>query len=60
MIGRLALIVIAVAVLLAMLGRLGRPKVSRDKQAGRVESARKCPACGAYVLEGQACTCGKG
>lgn len=57
MIGRVALIVIAVALLFAMLGRLGRPKVGRRK-AGRVESAQKCPACGAWVLDGQACSCG--
>ena len=59
MIGRVALLVIAVALLFAMLGKLGRPKVGKRKAADRVESARKCPACGAYVIEGQRCTCGR-
>jgi hypothetical protein len=58
MIGRLALIVIAVALLFALLGRLGRPKVG-GRPARRVESARKCPGCGAYVLDGQRCRCGR-
>jgi hypothetical protein len=58
MIGKLALIVIAVALLLAMTGRLKRPKVGRGKTARQVQSARKCPACGAYVLDGQTCDCG--
>ena len=58
MIGRLALLTIAVALLLAILGKLGRPKVG-GRPARRVESARKCPACGAYVLDGQRCRCGE-
>lgn len=59
MIGRIALIVIAVTLLLAMMGKLTRPKVGRDKAARRMESARKCPGCGAYVLDGQPCPCGR-
>lgn len=57
MIVRVALVVIAVALLLAMLGRLRRPKVG-GRPARRVEAARKCPACGSYVLDGQTCSCG--
>ena len=60
MIGRMALILIAIALLLAMLGKLSRSKVGRDKEARRVRSARKCPACGTYVLDGQECSCGAG
>ena len=59
MIGRMALILIAVALLVAMLKRLTRSTVGRDKPARRVVSARKCPGCGAYVLDGQACSCGR-
>jgi hypothetical protein len=59
MIGRMALILIAVALLVAMLRKLTRPKVGRSKPAPRVATARKCPACGAYVLDDQACTCGR-
>jgi hypothetical protein len=59
MIGRVALILVAVALLLAIMGKLSRPKVGRRK-TGRVESARKCPECGAYVIEGAACRCGHG
>jgi len=58
MIAKIALVVLAVAVVLAVMGRLGGGKVGRDKQARRVETARKCPACGAYVLGDDACSCG--
>lgn len=58
MIAKLALAVIAVALVLAVMGRLSRPKVGKRKDARRVESARKCPACGAWVLDGQECSCG--
>ena len=53
MIGRVLLILIAVVLLLAMLGRLRLP---RRPQRPAVESARKGPRCGAYVMAGQPCT----
>lgn len=59
MIGRMALILIAVALLVMMLRKLARPQVGRGKPARRVEVARKCPGCGAYVLDGQRCDCGR-
>lgn len=58
MIARAAILLIAVALLFAMLGKLARPKVGGRKASPRVESARKCPACGAYVIEGTTCSCG--
>ncbi len=60
MIGRAALILIAVALLVAMLKRSFRKGVAADKPTQRVKSARKCPACGAYVIDGQPCACGHG
>ena len=61
MIGRMALILIAVALLLALLGKLKRTKVGKDKPARRVKSARQCPSCGAWVIKGEPCSsCGRG
>jgi hypothetical protein len=53
MIGRIAIVVLAVALLLAMIGKLRLPKAP-----GRpaVQSARKCPACGAYMVGDGPCT----
>ena len=47
MIGRIVLLLIAAALLMAILGRLRLPK-----PPGRpaVQSARKCPDCGAYMV----------
>ena len=59
MIARIALLVIAVAIVLAISGRLRRSKIGR-KASPRVEAAHKCAACGAYVIEGQPCGCGRG
>jgi hypothetical protein len=53
MIGRIVLLLIAVAIVMAMIGRLRLPK-----PPGRpaVQSARKCPDCGAYVVGDEPCT----
>ena len=59
MIGRVALIVIAAALLVAMIKRSLRAKVPAARPPRRVESTRKCPACGAYVIDGEACSCGR-
>jgi hypothetical protein len=53
MIGRVVLLLVAVALLMAMLGKLRLPK---RPERPAVQSARKCPDCGAYVVAGQPCT----
>ncbi|MBP7000789.1 hypothetical protein [Amaricoccus sp.] len=52
---KLAVLLLAVAVLasLAARGRASRPKPPRRA----VETARKCPSCGAWVVAGARCDC---
>ena len=52
MIGRILLVAVAVALLLAMIGRRRVPK-EPDRPA--VQAARKCPGCGAYVVGDGGC-----
>ncbi|HET9067891.1 MAG TPA: hypothetical protein VFN28_04550 [Amaricoccus sp.] len=53
MIGRIALLALAVVLLLAIIGKLRLPK-----PPGRpaVQAARKCPECGAYMVGDGPCT----
>jgi hypothetical protein len=53
MIGRVLLLLLAVAIVMAMIGRLRLPKPPRRPA---VQSARKCPNCGAYVVGDGPCT----
>jgi hypothetical protein len=53
MIGRAVLLVIAVGLLMAMIGRWRLPK---PPARPAVQSARKCPDCGAYVVGDGPCT----
>ena len=53
MIGRVVLLLLAVVLLLAILGKLRLPKRT---ERPAVQAARKCPDCGAYVVAGQPCT----
>jgi hypothetical protein len=57
MILRVALLVVIVILLLAALGRSGGSRVAGDKPARRVESARKCGVCDAYIIEGRPARC---
>lgn len=51
-----AILIIAALLLLAgMIGRSLAPRVDKAARGKAVEAARKCPACGAYALEGAAC-----
>ncbi len=56
MIGRVVLVLVAVALFLAIIGKLRLPQVPQRPKDKAVESARKCPGCGAYVLADQPCT----
>jgi hypothetical protein len=56
MIVRAALILLLALVALRLLGRWRR--LAPRAKGGAIEAARKCPACGAYVLAGQTCPCG--
>jgi hypothetical protein len=50
MIGRVVLLLIAVAIVLAMIGKLRLPRLPRRPAGKAIEPARKCPDCGAYVV----------
>jgi len=50
MIGRIILLTIAVALILAFIGKLRFPKLPRRPEGKSIEPARKCPDCGAYVV----------
>jgi hypothetical protein len=50
MIFRGLLLVIVVMLVLAAVTRLTRPRVASKRPAPRVQSARKCETCDAYVL----------
>lgn len=51
-----AAVLVVLALLLAtMIGRAIRPQVPRDRQGPRIETASKCPSCGAYRVGGGAC-----
>ena len=56
MIGRVVLILIAVALLMAMIGKLRLPK---RPERPAVQSARKCPDCSAYVVGSHPEPCGR-
>lgn len=53
MIGRVVLVVAAVVLLLAM---IGRRRVPGPPETKAVERARKCPGCGAYIVGQGGCT----
>lgn len=50
-----ALILVALLLLAGMIGRSFAPRVDNPRKRPVVEAARKCPACGAYVLGDAAC-----
>jgi hypothetical protein len=56
MIFKIALVLLALALLAGMIGKAGRRPVDRTK-AKPIEAARKCPVCGVYVL-GESASCG--
>jgi hypothetical protein len=49
-IARALLLLAGVVLLLALVGKLQRPKVPPGPTRPAVQSARKCPDCGSYVL----------
>jgi hypothetical protein len=53
------LLLLVFAGLLGMLGRRRRPPAKREG-GKRVERARKCPACGTYLVGDAPCPCGEG
>ena len=53
MMGRIVLILAAVALLVAMLGKLRLPGTPEKKT---VERARKCPGCDAWIVGEGGCT----
>jgi hypothetical protein len=59
MIVRLALLVLAAVLIVAIIGRWMNPRVAGRPPAPRVQSARKCPICEAYVLGAQPDPCGQ-
>lgn len=54
-----AVLVFLVAMALLGLVGKGRRKVRRPGPAPKIEAARKCPACGAYVIGDDPCICGR-
>lgn len=58
MLTRLALLVLLFLLAMKLVDGW-RKRVEAGKAAPRVEAARKCPACGAYVLGDRPCTCGR-
>lgn len=50
MISRALLLLVGVILLLAVVGKLQRPRVPPGPARPEVQSARKCPDCDAYVL----------
>jgi hypothetical protein len=50
MIGRVVLLLIAVALILAFIGKLRLPRLPKRPAGRAVAQARKCPDCGAYVV----------
>jgi hypothetical protein len=53
------LLFLVLAGLLGMFGRRRRPPAQRDGRS-RIERARKCPACGTYLVGEDPCPCGGG
>jgi hypothetical protein len=58
MIVRAALLLLALLLVLAVLGRWRR-RVGRDSARPRVEAARRCPDCDAYVFGPRPEPCGR-
>ena len=57
---KLAMLFLVIMVVMAM--SLARPKRrgkkgGRKRRRGRVAEARRCPDCGAYVVNGETCPC---
>jgi hypothetical protein len=50
MIVRAALLLAILILVLAIIGRAGSKRVGGERQRPRVQAARKCPSCDAYVL----------
>ena len=57
MIGRAIMLLLAVVLFFALIGKWATPRVPRGRSRPAVESARKCPDCGAYVLGSRPTPC---
>ena len=57
MIGRAVMLLVAVVLLLAMIGKWTTPRVPPRRSGPTVELARKCPDCDAYVLGSRPTPC---
>ncbi len=54
-----AVLVFLVAMALLGLVGKGRPKMPRAGRDPKIQAARKCPSCGAYVIGDAPCICGR-
>jgi hypothetical protein len=59
MIVRLALVLLAAVAIAAIIGRWLNPRIAGRGTAPRVQSARKCQVCEAYVLGAEPEPCGR-
>ena len=59
MIGRAVILLIAVSLLVAMIGKLRAPRVPPGPAKPAVQAARKCPVCDAYVLGSNPSPCAR-
>lgn len=52
---RIGLVLLLALVFAGVIGRAIRPQVPRGSQGPRIETAAKCPSCGAYRVGTAAC-----
>ena len=60
MITRLVVLVLLGLLIAGLIRKWTRPVLPRDRRGTTIESARRCPECGAYVLAGEVCACTRG
>lgn len=54
---RIALLFLILMALIGLLGKLRKPTLRGRKRENAIESARKCPRCGTYLIGESECPC---